>query len=333
MRVLVTGASGFLGSYIAEQLSKRGDQVRCLVRKSSSRKFLDTLQNIEYANGSVEDRDSVFRACEGVDAIVHSAGLVKARAPSEFHLVNVEGTRNMLDGAVAAGKKDGANKLKRFVFVSSLAAVGPSRDGTPVRSDAVPSPVTHYGRSKLESEKLVLSMKEALPVTVIRPPMIYGPRDTESLQLFQWVARGILPMNGDGSNTLSLIYADDAASACVRAIDSDAANGKSYFVEDGSVYEWKLALRDIENALGKKAFVRFGIPFSVVRAMALASEVYGKVSDKAMMLTRDKVNELEQKHWVCSAADTKNDLGWTPEVPWSEGTKRAVDWYRKEGWL
>ena len=201
MRVLVTGASGFLGSHIAEQLSREGHTVRALVRKSSNRKFLETLAGIEFALGGVEDAARVEEAALGVDAIVHSAGLVKARSAEEFRRTNVLGTENVL----AAAKKK-APGLKRFVFVSSLAAMGPSHDGRPIARDRTPAPVTHYGRSKLEAERAVVAAKDDLHVVVIRPPAIYGPRDAEIFAFFQSVHRGVLPTIGKGDTTLSMIY-------------------------------------------------------------------------------------------------------------------------------
>lgn len=328
MKVLITGGSGFLGSHIAEQLTREGHVVRALVRKSSNRKFLESLSSVELVEGSVEDVASVERAVMGVDAIVHSAGLVKARNTDEFMATNVTGTTNLLDAA-----KKHAPGLSRFVFVSSLAAVGPSIDGTPVASDRAPNPVTHYGRSKLAAERAVVAAKNDLPVTIIRPPLIYGPRDSETFAFFQSIARGVLPVLGDGKNTLSVIYAEDAASACVRAVEAKVPSGSTYFVDDGEVYVWRDALADVERAVGKKAFVRFGLPLGVMRAAAMMSEAYGKMNNRAVMLTRDKINELQQKHWVCSSLDTRKDLGWMPAVGWREGTERAARWYRDNGWM
>jgi len=328
LRVLVTGASGFLGSHVAEQLSESGHEVVALVRKSSNRKFLSTLANVTFADGAVEDADAVERATRGVDAIVHAAGLVKARSPREFEAINVEGTRNLL-----AAAKENAPGLKRFVFVSSLAAVGPSLDGVPLTFDREPRPVTHYGRSKLRAEQAVLLAKNEVPVTVIRPPMIYGPRDNETFAFFQTVARRVLPYLGDGKNTLSIVYATDAASACVRAIFADVPSGSLYFVEDGKVYVWREMLAELEKVLERRAYVRIPIPFFVLRGAAVASEGYGRIRGKAVMLTRDKINELSAPHWVCDSQKTRTDLGWTPRVEWTEGARRAADWYRQEGWL
>ena len=328
MKVLVTGGSGFLGSYICDQLAREGHAVRALVRKSSNRKFLATIPGLEFAEGSVEQKDLVDAAVAGVDAIVHSAGLVKARNKEEFFACNVQGTANLLDAA-----KKHAPNLTRFVFVSSLAAVGPSSDGTPVLASRPPSPVTEYGRSKLAAERAVLAVKDELPVTVIRPPLIYGPRDNETFAFFQSVSRGVLPILGDGKNTLSVVYAADAAAACVRAISAQVPSGSTYFVDDGNVYVWRDALADVERAVGRRAFVRVGIPLGVLRAAAALSEAYGKLNNKAVMLTRDKIHELSEKHWVCSSELARKELGWEPKVNWREGTALAAEWYRANRWL
>jgi nucleoside-diphosphate-sugar epimerase len=328
MRVLLTGGSGFLGSFVAEQLAAEGHVIRALVRPRSERKILEKLPGVEFAPGAIENPASLAPALEGVDAVVHVAGIVKARRPSDFFEVNSQGTKNLVDAALARGG------VKRFVYVSSLAAVGPSQDGTPVPEGAEPRPVTHYGRSKLEGERAVLAASGRMPVTVIRPPLIYGPRDRETLAFFTSVKNGVLPMTGDGTNTLSVVYVSDCASAVVRAVDSNGApSGRTYFVEDGAIYVWREALKDIEAAMGKRAFVRFGMPMGIVKVAAAATQVWGKVTGTAQMLTLDKVNELTQPHWVCSGEGARRDLGWKPEVAWADGVRRAVKWYREAGWL
>ncbi len=327
MRVLLTGGSGFLGSFVAEQLAAGGHAVRALVRPRSERRVLEMLPAVEFAAGAIEERATLDAAVDGVDAVVHVAGIVKARRPAEFFEVNAQGTKNLLQAAAA-------RRVRRFVYVSSLAAVGPSLDGTPVPDDAEPRPVTHYGRSKLEAERAVLAAKGEMHVTVVRPPLIYGPRDRETLAFFTSVRNGVLPMTGAGTNTLSVVYVADCAAAIVRALAANGAtSGRTYFVEDGAVYVWRDALAEIESALGRRAFVRFGMPMGVVRVAAAATQLWGKVTNRAQMLTLDKVNELTQPHWVCSGAGARRDLGWEPRVQWAQGVQEAVKWYRAEGWL
>lgn len=328
MRVLLTGGSGFLGSYVAERLAAEGHVVRALVRPRSDRSVLSKIGGMEFAPGAIEDPPSLTSAVDGVDAVVHVAGIVKARRPDDFFHVNAQGTKNVLEAAAARGKA-----LKRFVYVSSLAAIGPSPDGKPVHEDAEPRPVTQYGRSKLEAERAVLSRAGEIPVTVIRPPMIYGPRDRETLAFYTSVKRGVLPMTGDGSNTLSIIYVEDCADAVARAVAREAPSGRAYFVEDGAVYVWRDALGEIEKALGKRAFVRVGMPLGVVKIAAAATQAWGALTNTAQMLTLDKVNELTQQHWVCSGEGARRDLGWTAKVQWAQGVQEAVKWYREAGWL
>ena len=328
MKVLLTGGSGFLGSWVAEQLTAEGHAVRALVRPTSDKRALEKLPGVEFATGAVEERRSLTAAVAGVDAIVHAAGIVKARKPADFFAVNAQGTKNLLDAALARGG------IRRFVYVSSLAAMGPSADGQPLSESAEPRPVTHYGRSKLEAERAVLAVGGRMPVTVIRPPMIYGPRDRETLAFFTSIQNGVLPMMGDGTNTLSVIYVEDCAAAVVRAATAQGApSGKAYFVEDGAVYVWREALKDLETAVGKRAFLRVGVPMPLIKVAAAATQVWGALTNSAQMLTLDKVKELTQQHWVCSGDGARRDLGWTAKVRWQQGLQNTVKWYREQGWL
>jgi nucleoside-diphosphate-sugar epimerase len=326
MRVLVTGASGFLGGHVAEALSARGDAVRALVRKTSNRKHLERLPRVELFEGSVEQADRVREAVDGVDAIVHSAAILKARNADEFFAVNVGGTSNLVDAARRLGKS-----LKRFVHVSSLEASGPSADGSPVPVDQE-SPVSTYGRSKLAAEKVVLAAKDDMPVVVLRPAAIYGPRDAEILDAFKSVQRGLFPVINGGRSKTIFVYATDCAEACLRAIDAAVPSGRTYFVDDGyGAIDMSQMFADIERALGKRA-LRAALPLPVLMTVARGVEAFGRITNRPVMLTREKANML-LKDWVCSSESTRKDLGWQPKVPWSEGVPRAVAWYRENGWL
>jgi nucleoside-diphosphate-sugar epimerase len=325
MKILVTGASGFLGGHVAEVLSKRGDHVRALVRATSNRRYLERLPNVELFEGGVEQIDRVREAVDGVDAIIHAAGLIKARSTDEFFAVNVGGTSNLVEASRGRG-------LKRFVFVSSLEACGPSFDGKPVPADQE-EPVTAYGRSKLAAEKVVLSAKDEVPVVILRPGAIYGPRDGEILEAFKSIQRGLLPLVAGGEAKGMWIYATDCAEACLRAIDADVPSGGVYFVDDGGgPIAQREMLAGAERALGKRALVRANLPIPVFMTVARSLEAFGRLTNRPVMLTREKANMLLQ-HWVCSSEDTRRDLGWEPKVPFSDGVGRAVKWYRENGWL
>ena len=326
MTILLTGGTGFLGSHVAEQLSEAGRTLRALVRKTSDTRFLSTLPNVELVEGSVDDLASLHAAVRGVDAIVHSAGLVKARTPDEFSQVNTEGTLNALNAA----RKNG---VRRFVYVSSLSAAGPSdAAGNPVDATAAPRPVTNYGKSKLAAEAHVHAARGELEVIVLRPAAIYGPRDREILAFFKAIKAGVLPYMGSTENKLSMIYAADCAGACVAALDAPVPSGSSYFLDDGRVYRFADLIANVEAAMGTRAWLRFPMPRRVIHFAGLASELYGRAANRAVMLTRDKCNELFAQ-WVCDSSDAQQALGWRPRVPFEEGARLTVDWYRGAGWL
>jgi nucleoside-diphosphate-sugar epimerase len=325
MKVLVTGSSGFLGGHVAEILSHRGDHVRALVRATSNRKHLQSLPNVELFEGAVEDLPRVREALDGVDAVVHAAGLVKARNTDEFFAVNVGGTSNLVEASRG-------RRLKRFVHVSSLEACGPSQDGTPIALDQE-NPISAYGRSKLAAEKVVLAAKNDVPVVILRPGAIYGPRDGEILEAFKSIRRGLLPLVAGGEAKAVWIYATDCAEACVRAIDVDVPSGKTYFVDDGyGPIAQSQMLADAERAMGKRALVRANLPVPFLMTIARGLEALGQMTNRPVMLTRDKANVLLQ-NWVSSSEDTRRELGWEPKVRWPEGVERAVRWYRENGWL
>jgi 2-alkyl-3-oxoalkanoate reductase len=330
MKVLVTGASGFLGGHVAELLTKRGDSVRALVRSTSNRKHLEGLPNLEFFEGGIEEVERVREAVDGVDAIVHAAGLVKARSTDEFFAVNVGGTSNLIQAARSGSRN--RTKIKRFVFVSSLTACGPSPDGRPVPIDQE-NPVDAYGRSKLAAEKVVLSAKDDLPVVVLRPGAIYGPRDGEILDVFKSIQWGLLPLVASGDAKGVWIYATDCAEVCLRAIDADVPSGQVYFVDDGTgPMDQNQLFEEAERALGRRARVRKGLPVPVLMGVARGIEVFGRLTNRAVMLTREKASML-LLHWVCSSEATRKALGWEPKVLRKEGMDRAVAWYRENGWL
>ncbi len=325
MKVLVTGATGFLGSHVVEVLLEHGHEVVALVRATSDVAFLEE-RKVELRQASLETGEGLAEALSGMEAVVHSAGVVKARSAEEFNRVNAEGSANLVRAAAQVEPK-----LRRFVYISSLAAHGPSSEGNPRDPAADAAPVTHYGRSKLAGELAVLSHKDQLPITVIRPPAIYGPRDKEMFAFFKSVSRRLVPLIGK-ENTASVIYGADCARAVVAALEKDHPSGRIYFVDDGRIYTWSEMGRALQDALEVRALpVR--VPAAVFTAAAYASELYGKFTRQSVMLTRDKLNELRQPHWVCESQAIQKELGWRPSVDFYEGARETAQWYRIHGWL
>src|SRR3990170_1203670 len=327
MKLLVTGATGFLGSHIAEHLAKEGHQVRVLARKTSNRRFLDGFP-YEEALGDVTDARSLRAAVEGVDGVVHAAGLVKARSESEFNAVNAVGTANLL-AAIEEANPD----LRRFVYISSLAAHGPSEDGLPRPVSAPPNPITAYGRSKLAGEELTRASAIASRAVIFRPPVIYGPRDPGLVPFFRLVRWRVTPLLMGGRNRVSVIYGEDAARAIAAAVTTEAdVAGKTYCLDDGNVYSWRDLLLAIEQALGRRA-LRVSAPRWAFAAAAMAGETFGLLAGRAVSLTREKVREMAQPYWVCSHEALAKDLGWSPSVDIWEGARLTGEWYRRHGWI
>lgn len=327
MTVLVTGASGFLGSHVVEQLSRLGRTVRALVRRTSNTKFLTTMPGVELAYGTVEDIESIRTALGGVTQVVHVAGLVKARSSKEFFAVNTGGTENV----VRASKEHGVQK---FVLVSSQAVGGPSpKGGPPVTVGHETAPVTDYGRSKLAAEWAVIDAKDQLESVILRPPAIYGPRDGEVLVFFKAVKSGVLPLTNPLDAMYSMIYGPDCGMACVNALDAQVPSGSRYFIEDGEPISFAEMIRLVERAVGRKAWMRIPLPKNVVRAAAQVVETYGKVVGTPVMLTVDKCNELHASSWVCDGSLARRELGFEPKVRFRDGVILTANWYRENGWL
>ena len=326
--VLLTGGSGFLGSHIADRLAESGTEVRALVRPTSDVRHLSSLPGVELVLGAVDDVESLAAAVRGVRGIIHAAGLIKARRPDDFRRVNAQGTENLLE-AVRIARPN----LTRLVYISSLAAVGPSVDGRPRPIGASPAPVTAYGRSKLSAEESVRGASGDMPTAVVRPAVVHGPRDRETLAFFQAVKMGVLPLTGSPQSVLSMVYCTDCADACVRALDAEIESGRSFDLEDGRSETLETIVGHIETALDRRVRIRLPIPGSVLNLAALATEAFGFVARKPVMLTRDKVRELRAPHWVCDATAARSALGWMPQVLFSEGARRSASWYREAGWL
>lgn len=322
---VVTGASGFVGSHIVDELLRTGARVRCLVRKSSSRRWLED-KPVELFETGLDSLPRLTEALRGATWIVHVAGLVRARSTAELNAANVGGTEHVLRAALEAG-----TDLARFLYVGSQAAAGPSTDGRPVTEDQRPEPVSAYGVSKLRAEHLTLLLKGRLPVTVIRPPGVYGPRDDDILKYFRAVKGHMRPELRRGAR-FSLVYVEDLARAVRMMLTDDRALGEVFFVGGPDETDYAEMGTLIARALGTWT-VPVRPPIWVLHVAALAEEMGGALIRRAPVLSREKLKEITSGDWICSSARIRTRLGWEPEVSLEEGVERTVRWYREARWL
>lgn len=317
-KVLVTGANGFVGSHLSEGLLKEGYRVRALVRSTSNLRWLAG-RAVELVYGEVTDFDSLLPAVDGVDFVFHLASTTRVREQAACDRVNCGGTRNLLH---ACGQNN--HKLKRFVFFSSLAATGTGRDSKPVDDTTEPRPVSLYGLSKLRGERLVLDLKKTFPVVIIRPPAIYGPRDSDTLEIFRWIKQGIRPLFGGKDGLVSVCYVDDLVRASVAAIEKPVISGSTYCISDGEIYNY--------NRVYKMAGAMLGVRTIPVPVTADIVSLYTRFN-RETPLTRDKARELLSGNWICDISKARQELGYTPSVLLTQGLRRTISWYQEVGWL
>ena len=322
MRALVTGATGFVGSHLAEALRERGDTVTALARSARRAEALGPL-GVAVVEGDLHDAAALARAVEGQDVILHVAGLVAARSEAEFLRANRDGTANLLAAAERAGSP-------RFVLVSSMAAAGPAPRGRPLAGGEPPRPVTAYGRSKLAAEQVVTAGR--LPWTIVRPPAVYGPRDREILKVFRLARLGVAPVFGDGRQELTAVHGADLAGALVAAATAPAAAGKVYYACHPEVFTSGGFVQAIAAAMGRRVRL-IGLPGGLARGLLTLTELGARVTGRPTILTRDKAKEFFQDAWTGDPRPLSSDTGWRARFDLAHGLADTYRWYRSAGWL
>jgi len=320
-KILVTGASGFLGSHICDALHEAGYDVHAFIRPSSSRQWLghDRL-TLHVAN--FNDSEALSKTLEGVDVVIHAAAALIGASDKELHEVNAGFTSWLAGIAVSQG-------VKKFVFVSSNSADGPTRTIFPKKESDEDFPLSPYGKSKKEAELELEKFKDRIKIINLRYVLMYGPRDRHVLRLFELVKSPIVPLVGTRPVYMSLLYATDAARAAVAAVEADVPSGSIYSVSDGLHYTHEMFYEFIATALGKKLrVVRIPVRLSSFITVFL---VAGRRKD--VSLTPREVSELRHRFRLVSIEKTIKDLKWQPKVPLHEGVVETVRWYKETGWL
>lgn len=319
--ILITGATGFVGSHLVEAFGRRGLAVRALVRATSDVSVLDRL-GVEQVVGSLSELYSLRRALAGIDTVVHLAAATRALSPVTFHEVNATGTLHLLEAMEEEG-------VRRLVYLSSLAAAGPAQ-GRPIRPSDEPRPLTTYGRSKLAGERHALH-RDAISAVVLRPPAVYGPRDRELLPFFRLARYGMLPVIGTVDRRLQMIHVRDLADALVRAVEATDATGV-FHVAEPTAYAWHEILDLVAGAVGRRG-VRVRVPAPVLHVAAGGTQMMARVSRRPAVFDREKALEILATGWLCETETAAEELGFTAAIPLAEGLRETASWYRAHGWL
>jgi nucleoside-diphosphate-sugar epimerase len=325
MRIAITGGTGFIGSHLAECLSGRGHEVTCLVRDPARAGWLEAA-GVRQVRGDLDSPSALAALAAGQDVVVHAAGLTKARTMEEFVRVNVGGTERLL-----AAVRAHAPRLHRFVYFSSQAAMGPSTAEAPLTEDAPQRPVSNYGKSKSLAEKLLHDGSGSIPVTIIRPPVVFGPREKDVLAYFRLANGGILPYLG-GARVLSLVYVANLVRGVTLAIERPLGSFRSYFFTDGPDLPWTALLDMMARAVGKKP-LRIRVPMPAAAAAAAVSSAVAGLVGKPALLSLDMVAEMRHPFNTITDQRARTELGYRPFFTTEQGMEQTVQWYRDNRWL
>ena len=335
MKILITGASGFIGSFIVEEALRRNLEVWAAVRRSSSRAWLadERIHLIELNLDSQQDLERQLQDLR-FDYVVHAAGVTKCLDECDFHRINTLGTQHLVSALLALGMP-----LRRFVYISSLSIMGAIREEQPyteILDSDTPQPNTAYGRSKLEAEQWLDSLdaptSKAFPYVILRPTGVYGPRERDYFMMAKSIKAHTDFAVGFRQQDITFVYVDDVVQAVFLALER-GVTGRKYFLSDGAVYRSAEFSNLIREELGHPWWIRITAPLWVLRVVTTVGEWWGRATGRVTALNRDKYHIMRQRNWRCDIEPARRELGYDPKVQLPEGVRRSIAWYRENHWL
>ncbi len=329
-RILITGASGFIGSFLVEEALHRGMEVWAAVRKNSSREFL-TDKRIHFIELNLASEDHLRKQMKGLrfTYVVHSAGVTKCLHAADFHQINTLGTQHLVRALMALDMP-----LKMFIQMSSLSVYGPVHEQLPylpIDEHDEPHPNTAYGKSKLEAERF-LESTQGFPYVILRPTGVYGPREHDYFMMAKSIKGHTDFSVGYQRQDLTFVYVHDVVQATFLALER-GKSGRKYFLSDGQVYSSRTFSDLILRELGHPWCLRIKVPLWVLRAVTFCGEYVGRATGKVSALNNDKYHIMKQRNWQCDIQPAIDELGYQPMFTIEQGVPATILWYRQHGWL
>lgn len=331
MKILITGASGFIGSFIVEEALRRGMETWAGVRASSSRKYL-TDERIHFIDLDFSSQEKLENALRGheFDYVVHAAGVTKSLHEADFFATNTQGTINLVEAILHLKMP-----LKRFIYMSSLSIYGAIREQQPyteIQEDDVPKPNTAYGKSKLQAEKFLDSIGSEFHYVILRPTGVYGPREHDYFLLAKSIKKHLDFAVGFKRQDITFIYVEDVVQAIFLSLDH-ALDGRKFFLSDGNVYSSTDFSDLVHDALGSPWWLRMRAPLWVLKVITSIGELVSHITGKTSALNRDKYNILKQRNWRCDIEPAMDELGYHPQYNLEKGVELTIKWYKENGWI
>lgn len=326
MKAFVTGGTGFVGSHLIDLLLANNFEVVTLKRPASNLRWLEG-KNVQFIEGDLFSKEILAEAVKEVDYVFHVAGVVKSKNEEGFEKGNYIATKNLLETVYKVNRN-----IKKFVHISSQASCGPTPGPEPIDENYVPKPITAYGRTKLKAENEVLKYKDKFPVTIIKPPAVFGERDTEIFVYFKTYNMGLNSIIGFNNKLLSVVYVKDLVKGIYLAAMNEKANGNIFFICFDEQFSWDEIGKITGKLLNKRA-LKIRIPHSIVFTAGGIAQFFSLFSKNAATLNIEKCKDLTRKYWTCSNKKAKEILGFSTEYTLEEAFKNTIDWYKENKWL
>lgn len=334
MKILITGAAGFIGSFLVEKALEKGYDTSAAIRATSSKEYLKDERikfvDLKYNNKGtlVEQLTNLKNEIGKFDYIVHNMGVTKCNNKKDFERINYEYTKNFIDALIESDSVP-----KKFLYMSSLSVwgSGDEKTGRPMMLDDEPKCETLYGKSKLKAERYIKSLPD-FPYILLRPTGVYGPREKDYFVFNKTVAGGLEPSMGFKTQYLTFIYVKDLVKLVFLALESDIVR-KGYFVSDGNVYTHKEYSAIVKKHLGRKRTLKIKVPLFLVKFISYFLDTVCGWFGKSPTLNKDKYKIMRVMNWKCEIEPTQKDFNFVADYDLDKGTEEAIKWYKQEKWL